>query len=71
MSDETAKILSQADQLQALIASTGDAFGEMHSRLVARNVPRHVANKIVEEAAQQWYAGTFNRMRGIPFPDAP
>lgn len=68
---ETARILSQADQLQAIIASTGDAFGQMHARLVHKKVPRHVANKIVEDAAHQWYAGTFNRKTGLTLPGMP
>ena len=60
MSDaDAARILSNVDQMQAVIASTGDAFGAMHQRLVARNVPRRIADRIVQDAAHQWYVGTF------------
>ena len=57
--NEIARIVSQVDQVQAIIASTGDAFGEMYQRLLARKVPRTVAAKIVQDAAHQWYVGTF------------
>lgn len=69
--EEATRILSQVDQLQAIIASSGDAFGQMHARLIDKKVPRNVANKIVQDAAHQWYAGTFNRKPGLTLPGMP
>lgn len=61
MADDTSKILSQMDQLQATIASAGDAFGEMHKRLLDRGVPRNVANKMTQEASARFFAAAFNK----------
>lgn len=65
---EAARLLSQVDQIQAVIVQSGAAFGQMHTRLLEEGVPRRLAGQIAADAAHQWFAGTFNKPPSIKFP---